>query len=148
MFWTKTLKYVLSSFKPLQANFTKWPNILKQFVGNLLTNCLSVFGHFVGLALKGLKRSNCYVILFSLCKNSRKSHQRCSIKKLLSKILQYSQENNCVFRGRQGCWKETPNKCFFREYSEFYECLFRKTFANNCFWNSPSNQTIFKNSIV
>ena len=29
---------------------------LKQFVGNLLTNCLSVFDHFVGLALKGLNR--------------------------------------------------------------------------------------------
>ena len=25
-----------------------------QFVGNLSTNCLSVFDHFVGLALKGL----------------------------------------------------------------------------------------------
>ena len=27
---------------------------LKQFVGNLPTNCLSVFGHFMGLVLKGL----------------------------------------------------------------------------------------------
>ena len=26
----------------------------QQFVGNLRTNCLSVFDHFVGLALKGL----------------------------------------------------------------------------------------------
>ena len=34
---------------------SKWPNTLKQFVGNLPTNCLSVFDHFVGLALKGLK---------------------------------------------------------------------------------------------
>ena len=40
--------------KPLSAKLTKWPNTLKQFVGNLPTNCLSVFGHFVGLALKGL----------------------------------------------------------------------------------------------
>ena len=28
-----------------------------QFVGKLPTNCLSVFDHFVGLALKGLRRS-------------------------------------------------------------------------------------------
>ena len=28
---------------------------LKQFVGNLPTNCLSVFDYFAGLALKGLK---------------------------------------------------------------------------------------------
>ena len=41
-------------FNPLSANLTKWPNTLKQFVGNLPTNCLSVFGHFVNLALKRL----------------------------------------------------------------------------------------------
>ena len=39
---------------PLSANFTKWSNTLKQFVGNLPTNCLSVFDHFVGLAFQGL----------------------------------------------------------------------------------------------
>ena len=41
-------------FSPLGANPTKWLNTLKQFVGKLPTNCLSVFDHFVGLALKGL----------------------------------------------------------------------------------------------
>ena len=40
---------------PLSANLTKRSNTLKQFVGNLLTNCLSVFDHFVALALKGLR---------------------------------------------------------------------------------------------
>ena len=40
------------SFNPLSANPTKWPNTLKQFVGKLPTNCLSVFGHFVNLVLK------------------------------------------------------------------------------------------------
>ena len=43
---------------PLNANPTKWPNTLKQFVGKLPTNCLSVFGHFVNLVLKGLR---CYL---------------------------------------------------------------------------------------
>ena len=38
----------------LSANPTKWSNTLKQFVGKLPTNCLSVFDHFVGLGLKGL----------------------------------------------------------------------------------------------
>ena len=41
-------------FNSLSTNFTKWSNTLKQFVSNLPTNCLSVFGNFVGLALKGL----------------------------------------------------------------------------------------------
>ena len=42
-------------FNPLSANPTKWSNTLKQFVGNLPTNCLSVFDQFVISALKGLR---------------------------------------------------------------------------------------------
>ena len=34
----------------LSAYPTKWPNTLKQFVGNLPTNCFSVFEDFLGLA--------------------------------------------------------------------------------------------------
>ena len=40
---------------PLSASFTKWSNTHKQFVANLPSNCLSVFGRFVGLALTGLR---------------------------------------------------------------------------------------------
>ena len=43
------------SFNPLNANFTKWSNTLKQFIAKLPTNYLSVFEHFVGLTFKGLK---------------------------------------------------------------------------------------------
>ena len=39
----------------LSANFSKWSSTLKQFVGKMPTNCLSVIDHFVGLALKGLR---------------------------------------------------------------------------------------------
>ena len=46
-------------FNPLSANITKWLNTLKQFVGKLPTNCLSVFEHFVGFTLKGLRLLNC-----------------------------------------------------------------------------------------
>ena len=42
------------SIDPLNANIAKWSNTFKQFVGKLPTNCLSVFDHFVGLALKRL----------------------------------------------------------------------------------------------
>ena len=41
-------------FKPLSVNPTKWSNTLKKIVGNLPTNCLSVFDHFGKLKLKGL----------------------------------------------------------------------------------------------
>ena len=50
---------------PLSANPTTWSNTLKQFVGKLPTSCLSVFDHFVRLALKGLKHG----VLNSLMKN-------------------------------------------------------------------------------
>ena len=53
-----------SAVHPLSANFTKWPNTPKHFVGNLPTNCLSVFGHFVGLALKRLNTNHFKTSLF------------------------------------------------------------------------------------
>ena len=40
---------------PLSANPEKWSNILKQIVGNLPAICLSVFDHFMNLALEGLR---------------------------------------------------------------------------------------------
>ena len=55
---------------PLSTNPTKWSNTLKQFVGNLPTNCLSVFDHFEKLTLKGLsghmykKVFFCFIITF------------------------------------------------------------------------------------
>ena len=45
-------------FNPLSAKFIKWSNTLKQFVGKLPTNFLSVFDHFSGLALKGLRNNS------------------------------------------------------------------------------------------
>ena len=57
---TKNEKKKRYAFNPLSAKLTKWPNTLKTFVSNLATNCLSVFGRFVGLVLKGLSiKNNC-----------------------------------------------------------------------------------------
>ena len=42
------------TFDSLSANPTKWSNTLKKFVGNSRRIVLSLFDHFVGLALKGL----------------------------------------------------------------------------------------------
>ena len=47
--------FIYTFFNPLSANFKKWSNTLKQFVGKLPRNCFSVFDHFVGLTLKGLR---------------------------------------------------------------------------------------------
>ena len=50
-----TATYKLSELYPLSTNPTKWSNTLKQFLTKLPMNCMSVFDHFVGLALIGLK---------------------------------------------------------------------------------------------
>ena len=49
------LKVLGIPFNPLSTNITKWSNTLKQFISKLPTNCLSVFDHFMILALEGLK---------------------------------------------------------------------------------------------
>ena len=50
---TKSVLYG-DEVNPLSANPEKWSNTLKQIVGKLPTICLSVFDHFMNLALKGL----------------------------------------------------------------------------------------------
>ena len=76
------------NFNPLSAKLIKWPNTLKQFVDNLPTNCLSVFGHFVELALKGLIRK--------VSMDSQKQLRRCFVKKEFLKISQNLQESTCT----------------------------------------------------
>ena len=49
---------------PLNANPEKWSNTLKQIVGNLPTICLSMFDHFMNLALKGLRILFSFIIIF------------------------------------------------------------------------------------
>ena len=59
---------------PLWANTTKSSNTLKQLVGKLPTNCLSVFDHFLRLVLKGLKLAQgihfCYYMKVLLTKTN------------------------------------------------------------------------------
>ena len=65
-FFTWLLQHLweIMPFNSLSPNLTKWSNILKQSVGKLPTNCLSVFDHFVGLASKGLTRVVFFSFLF------------------------------------------------------------------------------------
>ena len=52
------------NLNPLNSNPTKWSDKLKQFVDNFLSNCLSVFDHFMLLAVKGLNKQNISSIYF------------------------------------------------------------------------------------
>ena len=46
--------FTIYCINTLSTNPTKWANTLKQFVGKLPTNCLSMFDHFMNLAFKEL----------------------------------------------------------------------------------------------
>ena len=50
---------------PLNAKPIKGSNTFKQFVGKVPTNCLSVFDHFIGLALEGLIKATCLLNIFT-----------------------------------------------------------------------------------
>ena len=45
----KCICFPIPLLNPLCANFTKWSNTLKRFVGKLTTNCLSVFDNFCAI---------------------------------------------------------------------------------------------------
>ena len=75
-FKNKKIKTLVAAINPLSANFTKWSNTLKQFVGKLPTNCLSVFDHFVGLALKGLTTIKYWIGWKSIKRRTKKKKGR------------------------------------------------------------------------
>ena len=59
--WHNILENMRSIFlNPLSANITKWSNTLKQFVGKLPTNCLSVLAILL-TSIKGLKGFKTFV---------------------------------------------------------------------------------------
>ena len=67
IFTCKIIIIIIFYVNPLTVNPTKWSNTLP-------TNCLSVFNHFVGLALKGLKYryDTVFSTFFSLVQNVMK----------------------------------------------------------------------------
>ena len=77
--WKKEY-FLLGIFNPLSANPGKWSNTLKQIVGNLPTICLSVFDHFINLALKGLTLNNNLLALSILVSYSFIFQTRCGAR--------------------------------------------------------------------
>ena len=88
----------MNSLNPLSANITKWANTLKH--DKLPTNCLSVFDHFVGLALKGLNEGNLKEKTWSrITKNSNKS-VRSYVQKLLFYVFLNSYWNMKILESK------------------------------------------------
>ena len=95
--WFNISQFLIVS--PSSANFTKWSNKLKEFVGKLPTNCLSVFDHFVGLVLKGLRKRHKInykykkykypnLLLIRICelKSEKLSHSQRAFSRFLRRI--------------------------------------------------------------
>ena len=71
------------NISPLSANITKWSNTLKQFFGKLPANCLSVFDHFVGLVLKGLRIFTIHLQIYHFSTSLSVSHKNHTVSKNL-----------------------------------------------------------------
>ena len=71
-------RYDVIDESPLRVSPQKWSNTLKQFVGNLLTNCFSVFEHSLELTFKGL--SICTIMMYSNKNYNYPISQQVSIK--------------------------------------------------------------------
>ena len=67
------------------VNPTKWSNTLEQFVGKLPKNCLSVFDHFVELAVK---------VLANLRVRGYKGYMHFSYLQITNKFQHLDQNNN------------------------------------------------------
>ena len=122
-------------FNPLSANPTKWLKTLKQFVGNLPTNCLSVFDHFVKLALKGLRNviywfcyslnpqvfwASCSDVLHSCWSgNLQKFLRNFSVKKLIYNKVAWIQVTTLQRRGFQSLVLFWEYLEIFQTYSDF-----------------------------
>ena len=108
------INYLSNNVNPLSASPTKWSNTLKQFVDKLPTNFLSVFDHFLRLALMGLTSltllsmlSSLYeMILFStlsVIRQQLESWQICG--NILSWHLNLSLTSETLWTGtRRGLW--------------------------------------------
>ena len=114
------LKLIFISFhplNPLSANPTKWSNTLKQFVGNLPTNLLSVFDRFVKLALQDLSWIAwiLFGIFISDVKISHDQKQPSSVP-----------ENFAKFTGRHLC-----QSIFFNKVADLKKRLWHSCFPVN-----------------
>ena len=106
---------VQSSLHPLSVNPTKWSNTLKQFVGKLPTNCLSVFDHYLGLVKEYKVLVKEYKASFDVNANSRIlfpmsfdpviNNITCKTMKVAVFYLFLSRENVTMFHFKTFLWK-------------------------------------------
>ena len=96
----------------LTANITKWSNTFKQFAISLLTDCLSVSDHFVGLILEGLNDGLSLKKVAFEMSSSKICLDLCKIP-LKIRTTEYNFFQSCrLFT----CRCRTPTRSFFRKF--------------------------------
>ena len=96
----------------LTANITKWSNTFKQFAISLLTDCLSVSDHFVGLILEGLNDGLSLKKVAFETSSSKICLDLCKIP-LKIRTTEYNFFQSCrLFT----CRCRTPTRSFFRKF--------------------------------
>ena len=89
----------------------------------------------------------CYTFS-SFILTSRSSHQRCSVKKMFSKISQNLQENTCarvsyLIKLQTVGKKETQTQMFSCDFCEILKYLFLQSTSSGCFWTSKRFCSIY-----
>ena len=88
-------------FDPVSANPTKWSNTLKRICRQNPTNCLSVFDHFIGLTLNGLRLFSIFTCTFTFRRTPVETRTRKKINLHLTQFYQtvesYIGRMNAVF---------------------------------------------------
>ena len=109
---SKTLSSYLTHFIPLVSFYTPW-------------KCHKTIDFL--MFLRGIERR---LVAWNFLLLDKSIHRRCSVKKVLLKISQYSQENTYVgslfnkVTGLQACnliYKKTPRQVFSCEYCEIFK---------------------------
>ena len=124
-------------FNPLSTNFTKWSNTLKQFVGKLPTNCLGVFDHFVGSALKGLRMFP-ELWIFLCCGNTSHTFIR-KFSQCLASSRSFIVFKDCINHfhifnpSAEGLLYDAICSCNFTRRYPLFQLFKNFTFLNNTF---------------
>ena len=109
----------------VNANPTKWSNILKQFVGNLPTNCLSVFDHLVRSALQRVKSFFCFrkSFWYSSKKSERRAHpMKPRIQTSYRHIRKVGPGTQDVYRWDPGTQDPRPQNAYVRPGTRHPQC--------------------------
>ena len=125
----------MSIDNPLSANYTKWSNTLKQFVGNLPTNCLVIFDHFVQLALKGLRNSSVFPTDYELYIDKSLSNVTLTDNDI-GRIIRSLDPNKTHRHGRMSIHmlKICEDSIYKHLEIVFRACLAHGVFPQNCFF--------------